>query len=116
MTSFVKCSALYERAAAVGLALALDTRAYDFALVSWVSSRRVGEGEEGSTMVRLLRSPRAALCALLATTAAVAIGAPARAATDPDTRARAIVQQMTLDEKVLELHGIGGSSPDIRKV
>ena len=67
-------------------------------------------------MVRLLRSPRAALCALLATTAAVAIGAPARAATDPDTRARAIVQQMTLDEKILELHGIGGSSPDIRKV
>ena len=35
---------------------------------------------------------------------------------DPDARARAIVQQMTLDEKVLELHGVGGSSPNIRIV
>jgi beta-glucosidase len=67
-------------------------------------------------MVRLVRSPRGVLCALLAASVAVGIAPTARAATDPDTRARAIVQQMTLDEKVLELHGIGGSSPDIRKV
>ncbi len=41
------------------------------------------------------------------------IGPPAW---DPDARARAIVKQMTLDEKILELHGVGGSSPDIRIV
>src|SRR5579884_3066771 len=35
---------------------------------------------------------------------------------DPDARARAIVAQMTLDEKILELHGVGGSSPNIRIV
>ena len=35
---------------------------------------------------------------------------------DPDARARAIVEQMTLDEKILELHGVGSSSPNIRIV
>jgi beta-glucosidase len=35
---------------------------------------------------------------------------------NPDARARAIVQQMTLDEKILELHGVGGSTPNIRIV
>lgn len=34
----------------------------------------------------------------------------------PELRARAIVKQMTLDEKILELHGVGGSSPNIRIV
>src|SRR5436190_9647870 len=59
------------------------------------------------------------LCALLACAVAVgtaAIAAAAQAAPTPDARARAIVARMTLDEKILELHGIGGSSPDIRKV
>src|SRR6476469_11264662 len=37
-------------------------------------------------------------------------------ALNPDMRARAIVKQMTLDEKILELHGVGGSSPNIRIV
>ncbi|MBV9257582.1 MAG: glycoside hydrolase family 3 C-terminal domain-containing protein [Ktedonobacteraceae bacterium] len=34
----------------------------------------------------------------------------------PVARATAIVQQMTLDEKIEELHGVGGSSPNIRIV
>ncbi len=34
----------------------------------------------------------------------------------PDARARAIVAQMTLDEKILELHGVGGASPNLRIV
>lgn len=38
------------------------------------------------------------------------------AGTDPDSRARAIVAQMTLDQKILEVHGVGGSSPNIRIV
>jgi beta-glucosidase len=33
-----------------------------------------------------------------------------------DARARAIVAQMTLDEKILELHGVGGASPNLRIV
>ena len=38
------------------------------------------------------------------------------AGTDPDSRARAVVAQMTLDQKILEVHGVGGSSPNIRIV
>src|SRR5262245_41594175 len=61
---------------------------------------------------------------LLAVALAVALGCigggsralAAQVARDPDARARAIVAQMTLDEKVLEMHGIGGASPNIRKV
>ena len=34
----------------------------------------------------------------------------------PDARARAIVAQMTLDEKILEVHGVGGTSPNLRIV
>lgn len=34
----------------------------------------------------------------------------------PDQRALAIVAQMTLDEKILELHGVGGPSPNLRIV
>ena len=34
----------------------------------------------------------------------------------PDARARAIVAQMTLDEKILEVHGVGGPSPNLRIV
>src|SRR5579859_3533684 len=34
----------------------------------------------------------------------------------PDARARAIVAQMTLDEKILEVHGVGGASPNLRIV
>src|SRR2546423_4816397 len=75
------------------------------------ASAKFGKEKRALTMVRLVR----VLSALLVAAAAAGVS-PARAATDPDTRARAIVQQMTLDEKVLELHGIGGSSPDIRKV
>lgn len=37
-------------------------------------------------------------------------------ATDPVARAKAIVAKMTLDQKILELHGVGGSSPNIRIV
>jgi beta-glucosidase len=58
-------------------------------------------------------------CALLVATVAGSVAGTAastQAATDPDARARAIVSQMTLDEKVLEMHGIGGPSPNIRKV
>lgn len=33
-----------------------------------------------------------------------------------DARARAIVAQMTLDEKILEVHGVGGASPNLRIV
>ncbi len=34
----------------------------------------------------------------------------------PDARARAIVAKMTLDQKILELHGVGGTSPNLRIV
>ncbi|MBA2394806.1 MAG: glycoside hydrolase family 3 C-terminal domain-containing protein [Ktedonobacteraceae bacterium] len=34
----------------------------------------------------------------------------------PDARARAIVAQMTLDEKILEVHGVGGTTPNLRIV
>ncbi len=63
----------------------------------------------------VLRLPCALLVALVAG-GVVATATGAGAATDPDTRARAIVARMTLDEKVLEMHGIGGASPNIRKV
>jgi beta-glucosidase len=43
-------------------------------------------------------------------------GTLASAAGRPDERARQVVSRMTLDEKILELHGVGGASPDIRKV
>src|SRR5947207_5461007 len=54
-------------------------------------------------------------CALLVAAVAggvVGAAAGAQAATDPDARARAIVSQMTLDEKVLEMHRIGGAAPN----
>ncbi len=49
------------------------------------------------------------------------LAAPALVSTNalaqtPDARARAIVAQMTLDEKILELHGVGGASPTLRFV
>jgi beta-glucosidase len=34
----------------------------------------------------------------------------------PTARAQAIVAQMTLDEKILEVHGVGGTSPNLRIV
>ena len=63
----------------------------------------------------VLRLPCALLLAMVAGGAA-ASATGAHAATDPGARARAVVARMTLDEKVLEMHGIGGSSPNIRKV
>ena len=53
-----------------------------------------------------------ALFGLVAPTAA---NASSQAQT-PDARARAIVAQMTLDEKILEVHGVGGVSPNLRIV
>ena len=39
-----------------------------------------------------------------------------QAAQSANARASAIVAQMTLDEKILELHGVGGASPNLRIV
>lgn len=44
----------------------------------------------------------------------ISLDMPGPSNADPDARASAIVKQMTLDEKILELHGVGGSSPNIR--
>jgi beta-glucosidase len=54
----------------------------------------------------------AALFGLVAPTAA---NASSQAQT-PVARAQAIVAQMTLDEKILEVHGVGGTSPNLRIV
>src|SRR5216683_2219011 len=42
---------------------------------------------------------------VLAVLAGVILTAPSTSAQDPDARARDIVSQMTLDEKIQELHG-----------
>jgi beta-glucosidase len=57
-----------------------------------------------------------ALLAALVAAGVTGVAAAVQAAPTPDARARAIVAKMTLDEKITELHGIGGASPDIRKV
>ena len=44
-----------------------------------------------------------AICVLLGTLVTGQTGTPSA---DPETRAREIVAQMTLDEKITELHGI----------
>jgi beta-glucosidase len=72
-------------------------------------------------MKALVLGGRRRLLALLLAAAVGGISGGSRAlaanvARDPDARARAIVAQMTLDEKILEMHGIGGASPNIRKV
>src|SRR5581483_113290 len=55
------------------------------------------------------------MMALLGLVTPVSVNASAQAQT-PDARARAIVAQMTLDEKILEVHGVGGASPNLRIV
>ncbi|HZR39866.1 MAG TPA: hypothetical protein VFB12_07110 [Ktedonobacteraceae bacterium] len=67
------------------------------------------------TFLRTWLALTLSMMALLGLVAPTSVNASAQAQT-PDARARAIVAQMTLDEKILELHGVGSASPNLRIV
>jgi beta-glucosidase len=78
-------------------------------------SRRLFGRSPRSRIGRSVVAISAVAVLLLGATAILHVSGPAAAQT-PVQRATAIVNKMTLDQKIEEVHGVGGSSPNIRIV